>query len=592
MDRRPGDPEWRNVLGSVAELVHRAAKAERTPGARPTIAAPDRPSIAVLPFKNLTADKDSEYFAEAVTEDIVTALSRQHLFFVIASNSSFSYKGRDVELSRVGRELGVRYILQGSIRQLGDRVRVSAQLTDVSDGSNIWADQFNRELVDILAMQDEITERVVAAIEPAMLHSEGMRVVRKSLADFSALDCFYRGMWHLNRVSREGYDQALALFSEAVRRDPELALGHIGLSRILFGGAIFGWAGQPIDDLHMARREAQTAIRLDPRDAYGYFASSGASLYLGDHGAALSEARTAVDLNSNCAPAQVRMGQALIFGGHPKEAIAPLERGMRLSPYDSQLSVMLESLALAHYQVGEYEQAIVRAREAMHQTYATVSVVLAASLAQLGRFDEARAALPPSGWKAGVAATADGRALRQPRAPGKHAPRGPAGAGGGSAGGEPRALVGIAALQQDGHARVRRRRFDHLPDGHLEVVGRRPGEVEQDAWIARQRVVDDRAQRFLEAAGHHRDIGVEQAVQLLVRRIHHAQQRLAKVLAGAEGLAMLRTDGGMLAAEGGVQLSQNGEKLESEHHGETAFFRMCQALADLRRPAQILKIRH
>ena len=395
------DPEWRNVLSSVADLVHRSAKVHRTPGARPTIAAPDKPSIAVLPFKNLTADKDSEYFADAVTEDVVTALSRQHLFFVIASNSSFTYKGRDVEVSQIGRELGVRYILQGSIRKLGDRVRVSAQLTDVSDGSNIWADQFDRELVDILAMQDEITERVVAAIEPAMLHSEGMRVVRKSLADFSALDCFYRGMWHLNRVSREGYDQALQLFSEAVRRDPELALGHIGLSRILFGGAIFGWAGQPVEDLHLARNEAQIAIRLDPRDAYGYFASSGASLYLGEHGAALSEARTALVLNSNCAPAHVRMGQTLTFGGYPKEAIAPLERGMRLSPYDSQLSVMLDSLALAHYQVGDYEQAIVRAREAMHQTYANVSVVLAASLAQLGRFEEAHAALPPSGWKAG-----------------------------------------------------------------------------------------------------------------------------------------------------------------------------------------------
>lgn len=395
------DPEWRNVLSCVAELVHRASRVQRTPGARPTIAAPDKPSIAVLPFKNLTADKDSEYFAEAVTEDIVTALSRQHMFFVIASNSSFSYRGRDVEVGQVGRELGVRYVLRGSIRKLGDRVRVSAQLTDVSDGSNIWADQFNRELVDILAMQDEITERVVAAIEPAMLHSEGMRVVRKSLADFSALDCFYRGMWHLNRVSREGYDQALQLFSEAVRRDPDLALGHIGLSRILFGGAIFGWAGQPVEDLHLARTEAQTAIRLDPRDAYGYFASSGASLYLGDHGAALSEARTAVELNSNCAPAQVRMGQALTFGGFPKEAIAPLERGMRLSPYDSQLSVMLDTLALAHYQVGDYEHAIASAREAMHQTYASVSVVLAASLAQLGRFDEARAALPPTGWKAG-----------------------------------------------------------------------------------------------------------------------------------------------------------------------------------------------
>lgn len=286
------------------------------------------------------------------------------------------------------------------MRKLGERVRVTAQLVDVESGANIWADRLDSDLVDILALQDEITERVVAAIEPAMLRSEGVRAVRKSLADYSALDCFYRGMWHLNRMSREGYDEALSLFSEAVRRDPELALGHIGLARILFGGAVFGWSARPMEDLERARETAQTAISLDPRDAYGYFACSGASLYLGDHGAALSEARTAVGLNANCAPAQVRMGQTNIFGGYPAEAIAPLERGMRLSPYDAQLGVMLECLALALYHTHDYELAIVRAREAMHQNRTSASMVLAASLAQLGRLEEARAALPPARWEA------------------------------------------------------------------------------------------------------------------------------------------------------------------------------------------------
>ena len=389
------DPEWLKVLAGVASLVDGDQTAPRAPGERPTIPTPDRPSIAVLPFKNLARGKAGDYFVEAVTEDIVTALSRQHLFFVIASSSSQTYKGREVELGRVGRELGVRFLLEGSIRKQGQRVRVTAQLADVAEGAAIWADCFDRDLVDLLALQDEITERVVAAIEPAMLHSEGVRAQRKSLADFTALDCFYRGMWHLNRVSKDGYEAALALFTEAVVRDPELALGHIGLSRILFGGAVFGWSAQPRDDLIRARESAQTAIRLDPRDAYGYFACAGASLYLGDHGAALSEARVAVSLNANCAPAHVRLGQALIFGGRPAEAIAPLERGMRLSPYDSQLGVMLESLALAHYLVRDYEAAITAARAAMHQTYAARSTVLAAALAQLGRLDEARATLPP-----------------------------------------------------------------------------------------------------------------------------------------------------------------------------------------------------
>jgi TolB-like protein len=395
------DPEWLKVLCSIAELVGRTGDHQVAPGRRPTIPAPDKPSIAVLPFKSTTDATDGDYFADAVTEDIVTALSAQHLFFVIAASSSFTYKDRDIELSRVGRELGVRYILKGSIRKVDRRVRVTAQLADVADGSTIWADRFDRELVDILLLQDEITERVVAAIEPAMLHSEGVRAVRKSLADFNALDCFYRGMWHLNRVSKEGYEEALSLFSEAVRRDPELSLGHIGLSRILFGGAVFGWSAQPVEDLGRARDEAHIAISLDPRDAYAYFAISGASLYLGDHSAALNEARTAVGLNANCAPAHVRMGQTLIFGGYPSQAVAPLERGMRLSPYDSQLGVMLESLALAHYQERDYERAVVRALEAMHHNHSNGSVVLAASLAQLGRYDEARAALPGIRWEAG-----------------------------------------------------------------------------------------------------------------------------------------------------------------------------------------------
>ncbi len=395
------DPEWRKVLASVVELVNRSNQHSGTPGQRPTLPAPDKPSIAVLPFKNIAVAKGGDYFTDAVTEDIVTALSRQHLFFVIASSSSFTYKGLDVDLGQVGRELGVRYILKGGIRKLDHRVRVTAQVVDASDGANIWADSFDRELVDLLALQDEITEQVVAAIEPALLQSEGVRVVRKSLADFTALDCFYRGMWQLNRVSKEGYDQALSLFSEAIRRDPELSLGHIGLARILFGGAVFGWSAQPMEDLGKARDEAQVAIRLDPRDAYGYFACSGASLYLGQHGAALSEARTAIGLNANCAMAQVRMGQALIFAGRPAEAIAPIERGMRLSPYDSQLGVMLDSLALASYLVGDYEQAIVHAREAMHQNFASASIVLAASLAQLGRLDEARIALPATRWNVG-----------------------------------------------------------------------------------------------------------------------------------------------------------------------------------------------
>ncbi|MEP6966584.1 MAG: hypothetical protein ABI906_00750, partial [Pseudomonadota bacterium] len=265
--------------------------------------------------------------------------------------------------------------------------------------SHLWADKFDRQLIDILALQDEITEQVVAAIAPTLLHSEGARAQRESLADFSALDCFYRGMWNLNKVSLEGHGEALRLFREAIGRDPQLSLGHIGLARILFGGAVFGWSLEPVADLHASRASARTAIDLDPRDACAYFAASGASLYLGDHGAALGEALSATSLNPNFAPGQVRLGQVLTFSGRPAEAIAPIERCVRLSPYDPQLGVMLESLALAHYQARDYEAAIDRARGAMRLSRTSASGVLAASLAQLGRLEEAGRALPPAPWR-------------------------------------------------------------------------------------------------------------------------------------------------------------------------------------------------
>ena len=406
-----GDPsaaEWLTVLSSVAELERsQLAAAPPTqedsrfeslsdPGRRPTLALPAKPSIAVLPFKNMSGDPEQEYFADAISEDVVTALSRWRWFFVIARDSSFTYKDHDVDLGRVGHELGVRYALQGSVRKLANRVQVTAQLVDTENGSHIWADKFDRELVDLMVLQDEITESVVAAIEPAMLHDEGVRIARKSLTDFSALDCFHRGMWNLNKASKEGYGEALALFRDAIRRDPELPVGHIGLARVLYGRAIYGWSAQPAADLEEARAAAEVAIGLDPRDAYGYFACAGASLYLGDHGAALLNANRAVALNPNFAYGHYRLGQVLLFSGRPAEAIAPIERSLRFSPYDPQLEPMLELLALAHYQAKNYDEAVNQARNALNLNGGRASVVLAASLARLGRTKEAAEAVPQS----------------------------------------------------------------------------------------------------------------------------------------------------------------------------------------------------
>lgn len=218
----PDAHEWRLVLSSIEQLtdgksqdapsaaeapahlpshVHGAGPPE--PGLGPPLPLPAKPSIAVLPFKDLSSVRRQEYLADALTEDTTTALSRWRWFFVISSHTSLRYKDREVDVRSIGNELGVRYVLEGSVRKAGKRLRVSVQLSETASGSNVWAEQFDRDVADILALQDEITEQIVTAIEPAMLRSEGINIARKSVTDFSALDFFYRGMWHLNRMSEE-----------------------------------------------------------------------------------------------------------------------------------------------------------------------------------------------------------------------------------------------------------------------------------------------------------------------------------------------------------------------------------------------------
>lgn len=360
---------------------------------KPALSLPDKPSIAVLPFENMSGDKSQEYFADAVSEDIISALSRWRWFFVIARNSSFIYKGRAVDITQVGRELGVRYVLEGSVRRHAGRVRVVAQLIDASTGMHIWSDTFDRKLPDLFALHDEITEHVVAAIEPAMLQSEGVRASRKSAADLSAFDCFQRGMWHLNRVSAEDGLRAKALFQEGIERDPALSLAYTGLARILYGAAIYGWSDDADRDLQAADNAARTAIALDGRDAWAHFALSGALLYLGRHEEALEEATRTLSLNPNFAFGHFRLGQVLMYVGRAAEAIEPIERSIRHSPFDPQMSGMLAALALAHYHARDYAAAAQRANESAHLGDVRAIAILAASLARMGRLSEARAAL-------------------------------------------------------------------------------------------------------------------------------------------------------------------------------------------------------
>jgi TolB-like protein/Tfp pilus assembly protein PilF len=360
---------------------------------RPTLLLPDKPSIAVLPFQNMSGDASQEYFADGVTEDIITALSRWRWFFVIARNSSFTYKGQSIDITTVGRELGVRYVLEGSVRKAGGHVRVVTQLIEAADATHVWSDTFDRDLRDIFTLHDEITEHVVTAIEPAMLQNETSRDTHKRPGDLSAFDCFQRGMWHLNRVSEQDCRAAERLFREAIARDPDLSLAHTGLSRILYGLVVYGWSTDVRGDLVAAEASARKAIDLDPRDALAHFALSGALLYLARHKEALEEATRTIALNSNLAFGHFRIGQVLTYSGRAAEAIAPIERSIRLSPLDPQIGAMRTMLALAHYHAGAYEASVHVAGDANHLGDARTAAVLAAALARLGRHEQARAVL-------------------------------------------------------------------------------------------------------------------------------------------------------------------------------------------------------
>lgn len=386
-----GPQQLKNLPRAVRAFRVRTDRVQPAPQ-RPTTA--EKPSIVVLPFANRTADPDQEYFADAVTEDIITALSHWRWFFVIDRNSSFALKGRDVDAASLGRDLGVRYVLQGSVRKSGPRVRLSAHLVETASGAEVWAERYDRELSDLFALQDEMTEEVVGAIEPAMLRSEGARTTRKSLADLTALDCFQRGMWHLNKLSEEGWRVAMSFFRQAIERDPELALGHIGLARGYYGAAIYGWSSEPAADLQASFEHASAAIRLDPQDAYGWFAASGAALFLGRHAEALEDARQTIALNPNLAFGHFRLGQVLLYSGRAGEAIAPIERSLQRSPYDPQRGAMLSLLALAYFHTGDYAEALRHADRAHSLLDARAIAVLVASLVRLGREEEARRLLP------------------------------------------------------------------------------------------------------------------------------------------------------------------------------------------------------
>ncbi len=383
----------RKGIRFVADVEEERHQAPIIAGEAPP-SPPDRPAIAVLPFTNMSADPEQEYFVDGICEDIITALSRFRWFSVTARNSSFVYKGRTVDVVQVGRELQVRYVLEGSIRKSGNRVRITAQLIDAVTGVHIWADNYDRDLTEIFAVQDDVARRVAGAIEPALAQSERERVVRKTPEQMRAWDHVLRGMWHFHHHSESEAEAAIACFSRAIEIDPVFADAYawcarpyLQLTNFRSGDAYASAARSAVD---MARQ----AIALDRENAVAHYAMAMAMAFLGDPAAAIEHALIAVELNPNFAAAHAALGMAYRAAGRYDEQLQAHGEALRLSPGDTQAFAWLVSIAFGLYMLGRYAEAAETAQRAGSKGwYPLCSVVLAASLGQLGETSAAREAV-------------------------------------------------------------------------------------------------------------------------------------------------------------------------------------------------------
>jgi TolB-like protein len=326
--------------------------------ARQGPAVPDKPSIAVIPFTNLSGDPEQEYFADGIVEDIITALSRMRWLFVIARNSSFVYKGRTVDIKQVGAELGVRYVLEGSVRKAANRVRITGQLIDTSNGAHLWADRFDGALDDIFDLQDQVTSRVVGAIAPQLQQAEIERAKRKPTESLDAYDYYLRGIACTHRLSQKAVSEALGLFARAVELDGEYAAPYGAAALCYVMRKLSGW---PIDRAALAEtdRLAAKAAEFGRDDAVALaFAGLAVCYVIGDFERAIQLIDRARDLNPNLAIAWYASGTVRTFrGGEPEVAIDHVARAMRLSPFDPLMFGMQGMMALAHVCAGRYAEA-------------------------------------------------------------------------------------------------------------------------------------------------------------------------------------------------------------------------------------------
>jgi TolB-like protein len=356
-------------------------------------ALPDKPSIAVLPFQNLSGDPEQEYFADGMVDDIITGLSRIKWLFVIARNSTFTYKGRTVNVKQVGRELGVRYLLEGSVRKVADRVRISGQLVDAATGAHVWAERYERKWDDIFALQDDITLSVIGAIEPNLRLAEVERVKRKRSDSLDAYDLLLQSQPDVYSRMPEQSKKALVLLERALALDPNYALAHGYAAQCHH--TLFLLGGMHKENRTGSARHARAAIAHGQDDALALtFAGFTMGIDGHDHASAFAAFDAALAVSPSSALTYILGSVILAYGGEAERAIEWGERGLRLSPFDPWRAAAFLTFAVGHFQRGRYEEAVAAGHKAVQSSpgLSLCYMVLAAPLVKLGRLEEAKAA--------------------------------------------------------------------------------------------------------------------------------------------------------------------------------------------------------
>jgi TolB-like protein/class 3 adenylate cyclase/Flp pilus assembly protein TadD len=357
-------------------------------------AQPGPPAIAVLAFENLGGDPEQEYLADGIAEDLTTRLARFEGFSVIARNSAFTYKGRSVDARQVSADLSARYLVEGSVRRAGTRIRISVQLIDAPAGTHLWAQTYDRELDDALVLQDDITQAIVAAIHPEVVQAEVERLLRQEPENLDAWDSFHRGLWQWNKFTREDNAEARQSFEKAIELEPSWSRPHAALALTHVIDITNGWTDSMERSAGEVMRAAQTAIALNPHDPVAQHAAGHAYGFSGEREKMIAAYAHAMDPTD--ALGSVCSGVHLGMAGRPEEAIGVIEEAIRLSPQDPVMPVYFRGMAYAHFAAERYEEAVAWAKRTLehplrfddHAAYR----ILAASYVALGRVEEGRLA--------------------------------------------------------------------------------------------------------------------------------------------------------------------------------------------------------